>query len=929
MADFIADFIASLGTTTTSSLTITGSSVASGGTIIGFVISSGADIVKVTDTEFNTYKTLILLNGHDNVPSVTVFWASNNNELPINASINITGATNPKFLSASSFSGILRRKYGRDNYIAPSTMDPKTLLTGVEKVDSDEEILIALAIWNGSDVSQWTPTPSYYSNTLSSSTASNIAFSAHYTKFTAPAAFVGVTGTIDGPGVSPNYGARAAFATFCADPATRDTTIIVRDNVTLDPIESASISVPAVGLETTNSYGLALLEEVLPGYQIIVVNKSGYLYTTDGYDLESSRVIYLSNDTDVTSYPGCIEEQLIGPGLLIQFATIALDADGISPTNLFVTKDLSPTIEWEFIDGYPPYWCDWELRDSTGQNILQSGNIADPVYVGIAILIPLSVLEFGEYRLRLHTRDIDARCPELVELIFSVVSSQGTIPDPIETPPPPVPVDLITPIEFRPVDPLGPGFIHYYPRWHITYGKDGLPGSDFNIFKLVDSVMGEAKHFNINSLRTASQNNLVNVPVSLPRLGWYTTTRYTSIDTVDALVRLDGGTPSVLRRCTSLSDFFYTPDRVYAIDSAGRVVFRNLCLRSQSVTPDYNNRFILSGEPLGIVDDADITYSYQGNFYWLDIDSGSVDPRYSIIKLPAEVTGSTEIRYLSEYYKSKVEVKINDDPWKVPTQLDFWNKLDEIGIRAGFGNNGNRRFGESNVNYKKRLQARLASPVGTTINDVVRRSSEELALTYFTTWTGEDTLDLIENNYLGVTNVEIIGLQHTVSEYQELLPSNNSGIYTGFPYIWDNYLIYVNGRVVNSDIYPGLTVTNNRVDFGANLGSAVVTANISSKTYNIVRNISGFVESIEPIEGNTPTGFWYVILTRATKVFTADTEKYINNNLLDVSGLPTAAFNRISNELRFRSQTFSGKTSWRKSNWSDISTIHAPFPFDL
>jgi hypothetical protein len=690
------------------------------------------------------------------------------------------------------------------------------------------------------------------------------------------------------------------------DPDECALSLTVRSLSTGNPVSGALVTFSDGTSGTTDASGEVTFPEMTAGTLTWNVSGTNYLPVWDSGecgehetwlpddDETVSEVSYCFSDPDCAGSAGPTPTECYPAITSVQ---IVEDADGIPPIDQSHTYDSTPTFAWTADGGVEPYLYVWEVRSSDGTTLLASGTT-------VANLVELPELDYDEYQFRVHVTDSEGHCSLWTGFGFE---STVFVPDVVIEEPP----------VLEPVIPRAPELLRYLPRWYSVYGDEENPGTATTLYQYFEPQLVEWARFNRSVEEVAQSLSLLEAPVAQPRLAWTLHTRMDVNASFTVNVRLDGASGTLsgeVRRAESLYDFTTAYEPIYVLDEQGRMVFRNLCSRMRSITPDGEDVYHLTGETSGLVRDADLTVLKDGLWYILPVDGGSVNVYTGSLMLPATYSGAATIRYLSRRYQETVEVSVAGEPWQTPYTLDLWNRFDELGLLIGI----TRRAGEDNGHYRERLYARCLSKIGTAQDSLEQHVAEDLSLVTVLEWDGISTLNLAASGHWGIQDIyiqDVPELGHAVEE--ELLPTGTAGLYSSHKRTWlEGYYLHVDGRTATTLTYPDLSVSGNLVDFGTAVPGRV-WANYRYRNYTLTRSSQDTITTVTPVSGNLLPGSYQVLLVRGVVAHTLDERNFINTELLDGAGRPNGYFRQLRETLLQGSPVHVGRSGWNGSYWLD------------
>lgn len=537
------------------------------------------------------------------------------------------------------------------------------------------------------------------------------------------------------------------------------------------------------------------------------------------------------------------------------------------------------------------YQYNWSILQ--GSEVLVSGT-----HIGALQVSPGARLLPGTYLFRLTAMAPSGASAKYPDYSFTVVPGVEIgvpeLPDPGDIPGP----DII------PVTPALGDLVRYLPQW-MAAQKDTEPASLSRQFFL--SQIEWCRQMSREEDKLLSWQTTETADGTLPRLAWHLSSTLRQGDYAEVVARVGDETFTV-RHCASTYDFLAAMDPVFLLGETGQIVFRNLAITEEVVSPVGESGAEASQYHLSSAVIADAPLEYYYGDVWLRLRSGSsaVLPRLGEIQLPEDYTGEILFRYHAADRRDTVEVSVNGGPFHRPDQIDLWNRFDELGLLAGFDS---RRPGEDNIAFRTRVASRLRTAPAATPGKVERAIGQDLLLTEAIVWDGRSALDLLSQGYYGVRHVEVLDLPRTGSA-QETLTSLGDGKFAAGKSRWTYYRIFVDGML---DPEAAPTFTGSILDLGEVEGT--VSAHYLYQNYTLVKTTTDAIAQIVPVPENMPAGTYTVLVTRYAVGSSPIDTNYRSHNLLDAAGNPTQQFIDIRDRILVGSRTHLGRSAWGSTTW--------------
>lgn len=610
-------------------------------------------------------------------------------------------------------------------------------------------------------------------------------------------------------------------------------------------------------------------------------------------------------------------------------ATLLEDSDGIVPAGSG-TCDVTPTIQWQTPSGTPPFLYTWTLNSNAGSGgVVASGTTVNLNVATMPTLTP------GIYLLNLVAKDGNGGAVGMTPLLFQVNDCK------FENPPN---VTIISPFDIEPVVPSDEDYIRYLPQWMSVHGTATAPPSASTTFQFLKPLLQDLRKIGKTILDVGGEFGVKTVPVDLPRKAWHLQTRFTSRDVISIVCTASGEVNNV-RRETSVYNFLTALDPVYIMGDSGHILFRNLAQRTVTVAPVsgstgatgstlqiLSTQYQMPFEHNGMVADADVLFFFNGIEYKIRAGSAGVDPIQAVVQLTAPFSGNIQFIYQSQTLAPVVTVSISGNPTLSPSPTDLWNRFDELGLVSGL----QRRVDEDNLTFQKRIYSRFISGLGVDTKIVAQHIAQDLTLTDVIPWDGVSTLQLADNEILGVKYFFVDKLPQTDYMSEQLVRyGSNPAIYSGSKSNWlPGWQVFVDGRVATLAKYPSMVVSGNTVNFGTNV-SGIVTTNYAYQNYTYTLSDQNTILTVTPVASNPISGSYVAIASRVVQLHTPADPDYMKSSLLNPDGTPNAFFYEIATRLLETSPIHFGRARWGPGaywlarNENQPLTKHLPSIFDI
>lgn len=594
-------------------------------------------------------------------------------------------------------------------------------------------------------------------------------------------------------------------------------------------------------------------------------------------------------------------------------ATLLEDGDGIAPSGS-ITCDRTPTVSWTAASGMGPFLYTWTCYrgSSTSGSVMASGTTLNETQA------TLPELPFSGFLFTLSARDASGSLASMRGLLFTLYDCDRTSPVTLNGYDPTLSADeQLDAFQIEPVVPPEDDYIRYLPQWMSVHGTATAPPSGSLLFRFLQPSIRQVKLVRRSLQTTLDEFTLLQAPARLPRQAWHMQTRFTPRDTITVVVQASGTTLPV-RRSPSLYAFYTADEPTYLVGGAGHALFRNLAQRTVTVSPVsgttgatgavlemLTHRYVLPFEVTGIVADTDVFFRYAGVDYRMKAGSIGIDPLHATLQLPSLFTGDLLFHYQSRTLATALTVSLSGQPFLTPSAVDLPNRFDELAVLAGLV----RRRDEDNLAFRQRIYARFITRLGVTLQSAAQHISQDLNQVMLLDWDGRSTLSLAASGLHGVRQVDVRGLPQWAGHVEELIASD-SQTFTASQAAWrSGWFLTVDGIPATPLRYPGLSLTENRVSFGAAVSGRVVAA-FQADNYGLSYSGQGFVTEIVPVSGNVPSGLYQVVLSQNCRIFVPSDPGYQRVYLLNPDGTPNGFFNELRARLLEGSPNHFSRARW-------------------
>ncbi len=672
---------------------------------------------------------------------------------------------------------------------------------------------------------------------------------------------------------------------------------------TLHACGGALSGVTVGSLGTTDASGILTATGIASGSHSYLVSKTGYDSQTIAFSCPCSGQSY---SYELTLTPHCpsgflftLDNCQCEPLPHLSIVTLTVDADDLEPDDQ-TTCDVTPTFTWEATDGTEPYTYTWTLTADPTSGTLQSGQTS-------LSQVTLAGVSPGDYLFNVQATDLLGNSSSVFSYAFVVLNCVQ---------PPfvgwggsggPRGEDGF-PSDIYPRSAGFDGFLRYLPRWLSCYGTATAPASGSLLYQFFQPTLSQIGILFRETEVLADLPSLLQMPLGLPRQAWLLQTRYRESQTLTVTLSASGVVRPV-RRAVSEYDFLTDWDPVFLLDNQGRILLRNLAIRTVS-TSGVAGVYTLPDEGNGIVGDTDVLFLSGSTWYVLKSGSWGLIPARSQITLPAEYTGTLLFQYQSRTLAPEVTVSVSGQAYQVPEQVDLWNRFDELGLLYGFGYG--RRRDEDNRSYRQRLYSRCLSRRGDDLPAVTNHLGQDLVLSYVQYWNGVQTLELADLDYQRISRVEVVGVPPLISQEEELVPNGAAGKFTASKKDWTHSQLWVEGIPVTPISYPNLRVTDYTVDFGQTV-SGSVRARYTYPTYQTATSSQGNITRVIPCSGNLASGDYRVVLTRDVRAWSPSDPEQQVAHLLNSDGTPNGLYRELGSLLLQDSPLYHSRARWARS----------------
>lgn len=376
-----------------------------------------------------------------------------------------------------------------------------------------------------------------------------------------------------------------------------------------------------------------------------------------------------------------------------------------------------------------------------------------------------------------------------------------------------------------------------------------------------------------------------------PRVGWIcyidkTPATSLSISYFYSTPSSSGTTSGTIRQSASLYDFFHSIDPVFYHSEDNKLIyFRNLEVKIINTTPasDYS---ISIDSP---IDDCDIWYKQGRTYERIDAQSENID--YSNNKVYVPRNSYTNLVYSSKAALNSIDasgvIKINTGPKINITPIDFLNFWDSHA--AIF--NTKRYPRESNVSIYNRIHLSNLVTSSSKLDELLVSLSREFDTIISLTWVPSSILNLNTLGLYDISSINIIGVEKEVNVIEDGIKVTDN--------IYKLTKVPIEGtlRLLTAGYYsvPASSISNLLIFYDSPQNN--FKSVYRYRNYEIVKDTTGFIQQVVPVEFNMPQNPVLVILTKAIRNYSLNSTEYLTR-LLNGDNTPTDYLLRLTKNIQ-------------------------------